>query len=237
VFTPHYRSLGRDKVPPACEPLRAPLYLTCAATYDDARFTVSPKADLPPSTNSRLLQTAAELFWEKGFAGTSTRELSERLGIQKASLYYHIRSKDDLLFDISIRSLDEIQQAVMSAVASASSEGRLRAMVHAHLVTALTARDMHATMLTEMRAMSADRRVAVLARRDTYERTIVEIIKAEQEAGRLRADLNAHSLSLALLNLLNWTIFWYRPDGQQTIAELADFFCDIYLYGVSTERG
>ena len=192
---------------------------------------MSPKAEPQASTNSRLLQTAAELFWEKGFAGTSTRELSERLGIQKASLYYHIRSKDDLLYDISIRSLEDIQQAVMSAVAAAPVEGRLRAMVHAHLLTALTARDMHATMLTELRAMSTDRRVAVLARRDSYERMVMEIVKAEQDSGRLRSDLDPHSLSLALLNLLNWTIFWYRPDGERTIPDLADFFYDVYVNG------
>jgi AcrR family transcriptional regulator len=192
---------------------------------------MSPKSDPQPSTNSRLLQTAAELFWEKGFAGTSTRELSERLGIQKASLYYHIRSKDDLLYDISIRSLEDIQQAVMSAVAGAPVEGRLRAMVQAHLLTALTARDMHATMLTELRAMSAERRVAVLARRDSYERMVMEIIRAEQDAGRLRADMDAHFLSLSLLNLLNWTIFWYRPDGERTIPDIADSFYDVYVNG------
>lgn len=183
------------------------------------------------STSSRLLHTAAQLFWEKGFAGTSTRELSERLGIQKASLYHHIRSKDDLLFDISVKSLDDIQQAVVAAVESAPEESRLLAMVEAHLLTALTDRSMHATTLTEMRAMSSERRVNVRIRRDAYSRIIRDVLRDEQEAGRLRSDMDAHFLGLALLNLLNWTIFWYRADGEKSIPQLADDFHEIFVHG------
>lgn len=183
------------------------------------------------TTNERLLSTAAKLFWEKGFAGTSTRELSERLGIQKASLYYHIRSKEDLLYQISIQSLDNIQQAVMEASANAKTGDILRDVVRAHMQTALTDRDMQATMLTEMRTLSDERRMDVLSKRDMYERTIHETIKAEQSAGRLRRDLDSQYLTLSLLNLLNWSIFWYKADGEKSIVELADFFYSIFIGG------
>lgn len=203
---------------------------------DSSKSAGLPRAESQSSTSSRLLLAAAELFWEKGFSGASTRELSERLGIQKASLYYHIRSKDDLLYEISIRSLDDIQQAVVTALANAPIEGRLQALVHAHLRTALEERHMHATQLTELRSMSEERRSAVLARRDAYERTVIETIRAEQAAGRLRMDLDARYLGLGLLNLLNWTIFWYRPEGPKAIEELADFFCDLYINGAAADR-
>jgi AcrR family transcriptional regulator len=49
------------------------------------------------STRQRILDVAVELFADQGFAATSTRELSERLGFTKAALYYHFHSKDDLL--------------------------------------------------------------------------------------------------------------------------------------------
>src|ERR1700683_5805223 len=57
------------------------------------------RAEAPPAedTRARVLQVALELFAERGFAETSTRELSERLGFTKAALYYHFRTKDDLL--------------------------------------------------------------------------------------------------------------------------------------------
>lgn len=183
------------------------------------------------TTNAKLLSTAAQLFWQKGFAATSTRELSDGLGIQKSSLYHHIRSKDDLLYRISMRSLDHIEQAVLAAIATSSGETRLKDVIRAHLQTALSDRDMHATMLTELRSMSAERRKEVLDRRDGYERILTEVVRAEQSAGLLRPELDTRLATLALLNLLNWTIFWFNEDGEQDIESLADFFFEIYTKG------
>ncbi len=192
------------------------------------------KIELPTeSTSEKLLSSASKLFWENGFDRTSTRMLSETLGINKASLYHHIRSKEDLLYDISIQSLDHIQEAVTTAAAAATPGDRLSAVIAAHLQTALSDRDMHATMLTELRSMNPERRAEVLARRDVYDKTILAVLEGEQKDGRLRSDLSAHMLKMALLNLLNWTIFWYRPDGEQTITELASTLHDIFVNGTA----
>jgi AcrR family transcriptional regulator len=60
-------------------------------------------------TRSRILEVAMELFAEKGFAATSTRELSERLGFTKAALYYHFRTKDDLLLALVEPVLNDLE--------------------------------------------------------------------------------------------------------------------------------
>ena len=52
------------------------------------------------ATAKELRDEEARLFWKKGFASTSTRELAESLGVQKASLYYHLESKEQSLYDI-----------------------------------------------------------------------------------------------------------------------------------------
>jgi AcrR family transcriptional regulator len=192
------------------------------------------KAELPAETTSeKLLPSAAKLFWENGFDGTSTRMLSETLGINKASLYHHIRSKEDLLHDISMQSLAHIHEAVTAAATTAEPCDRLSAVITAHLKTALSDRDMHATMLTELRSMNPEHRAEVLGRRDDYDKIILEVLEDEQAEGRLRCDLSAHMLKLALLNLLNWTIFWYRPDGEQTITELASTLSDLFVHGAA----
>lgn len=73
---------------------------------------VHPSAD---DTRARILDTALELIAEKGFAGTSTRELSERLGFTKAALYYHFRSKDDLLAALIAPALSDLAALVEGA--------------------------------------------------------------------------------------------------------------------------
>ncbi len=58
------------------------------------------------STRERILDVALDLFTEKGFDGTSLREIAERLGVTKAALYYHFASKDDILMALHMRLHD-----------------------------------------------------------------------------------------------------------------------------------
>jgi AcrR family transcriptional regulator len=196
---------------------------------------MSLKADEPVA--ARITAVAAALFREKGFAATSTRALSERLGIQNSSLYHHIRSKDDLLYSISmeaVRHMDETLDAVLAddTYALAPASERLRRVITAHLTAALGDRDMHATALFEMRALPPERRDEVVAARAGYELRLREILVQAQGSGDVVADASAQYLTLALLNLLNWSIFWYRPDGDLTIVELAEILSNVYLTGV-----
>jgi TetR/AcrR family transcriptional regulator, cholesterol catabolism regulator len=186
------------------------------------------------STNERLIRLAATEFWQRGYAATSTRELAELLGIQKASLYHHIRSKEDLLQEISVRSLDHIQRAVTEAMDAAAPGDRLRALVRAHIDTALGDRDMHAVMLTELRSMSEERRHRILELRRSYEQTLEDAIARAQTDGELRTDVSARWLTFSLLNLLNWTIFWYRPEGSLDVGEIGDRLYDMFVNGAAS---
>jgi AcrR family transcriptional regulator len=56
-----------------------------------------------PSTRERILNVALDLFTEKGFDGSSLREVAERLGVTKAAIYYHFASKDDILMALHLR--------------------------------------------------------------------------------------------------------------------------------------
>jgi TetR/AcrR family transcriptional regulator, cholesterol catabolism regulator len=188
------------------------------------------------STGGRLLPLAAELFRQKGYGLTTTRELASRLGIQKASLYHHMRGKEDLLFAISLESLERITGAVTAARDAAGPDRRLPAMILAHLETALRDQDMHTTMLIELRALSEQRQKEVRARRDAYQDLLRSVISDDQSAGRLRTDIAAEYLTLSLLNLLNWTIFWFTPGGDRTAEELAEMMSTIFLDGARVRR-
>jgi AcrR family transcriptional regulator len=85
---------------------------------------VSAPHPVRDDTRTRILDTALELIAEKGFAGTSTRELSERLGFTKAALYYHFRTKDDLLAALITPALDDLAALVHDATPRASAAAR-----------------------------------------------------------------------------------------------------------------
>ena len=184
-------------------------------------------------TAERLLDLAATLFWENGYAATTTRELAEALGVQKASLYYHMASKEDLLYEICMESLVNIHEAVSQAVGEVRDPlRRVQLMIRAHVRSMLEDREKHATMLTELKALSPGRRAEVVARRDEYETLVRGILADAQDATVLTSELPVKQLELGLLNLLNWTIFWYRPGGDLSPDEVASLLERIYITGV-----
>ncbi len=186
------------------------------------------------STAERLLDTAAKLFWTKGYASTTTREIADVLGVRKASLYHHIGSKEDLLFQISVHSLEHITREVTVAVEACDDPvERVRTLIHAHVSSMIEDQDKHSVMLTELRALSPGRRAEIVAMRDDYERLVAGVLDRACVAGVLRDDVPVKYLALSLLNLLNWSIFWFQRDGGLSPDQLADYLAALYLSGAS----
>jgi AcrR family transcriptional regulator len=84
---------------------------TLAAASDRGSESARPDARSRTDTHARIQQIAVELFTEHGYEGTSLREIAERLGVTKAALYYHFKSKEDIIL-----SLVEDYQAQMDAL-------------------------------------------------------------------------------------------------------------------------
>lgn len=191
-----------------------------------------PDAAARQPVAGRLLSTAAEMFWRQGYAGTSTRQLSRELGLQKASLYYHMGKKEDLLYEICVDSLRNIHATALRSVDRAQHpRERVGELIRGHVAAMLKDRDKHATMLTELRSLLPERRDAVVAMRDEYEGFVRSVIADAQRAGELRDDLSAKMLTLGLLDLVNGSVFWFREDGALSADELADVFAALFLDG------
>jgi TetR/AcrR family transcriptional regulator, cholesterol catabolism regulator len=179
----------------------------------------------------RVIATAAALFRTKGYAQATTRELAGMLGLKKASLYYYVASKEDLLYAISIESLRQIDSDVAAALAGSAPADELRDLITAHVSSALGNRDHHAVMLLELRSLSEPRRQEVVNSRDAYETRVRDVIARAQSEQRLRTDVDAKYLTLSLLNMLNWTIFWYQPGGPLEPAQLGKILATVFIEG------
>jgi TetR/AcrR family transcriptional regulator, cholesterol catabolism regulator len=189
------------------------------------------------STSERLLIGSAELFREKGYAGTTTRALSALAGIQNGSLYHHVGGKEDLLYRLCLGSLDDVG-AVFVAIAAEDLDPltRLEKLARRYLEQALNDRDRHATMLSEIRFLSPARQAEVVARRDANVSIVESTVRQAQETGQLRSDIDAKYLTLALFNLLNWTIFWYNPDDELSESAIAEILWSVFSVGVTGAR-
>src|SRR2546430_10190455 len=72
-------------------------------------------------TRSRILTAARELFVDRGYAGTSVRDIAEHLGMTKGALYYHFSSKEDLLYAL----VEPLLEALEEFTAHARDTGRI----------------------------------------------------------------------------------------------------------------
>jgi TetR/AcrR family transcriptional regulator, cholesterol catabolism regulator len=183
-------------------------------------------------TSDRVLMEGAKLFRERGYSAATTRELASRLGINKASLYYHVARKEDLLHQICMVSMARIYDAVAAAIEEeVEPTERIRALIRAHLRCTLTDLDMHATMMLEMKYLTGVQRDEVMDARNRYEGLVGATVSSAQRAGALRHDMQASYLRILLLDLLNWPLTWYDPDAGMSPEKLADHAYEVYVNG------
>jgi AcrR family transcriptional regulator len=174
----------------------------------------------------------AELFAQKSYAATTTRELAKALGVTNGTFYHYFPNKEDLLLAICQESLSSIIAAGEKAIAGIDDdEERVRALIAGHVSAMLGDQDLHRTMLIELRSLDRANLNLVLALRDEYSALVRGVLEQAQGSGFLRSDLDGRMLSLMLLNLLNWTIFWFKRNGAQSREEIAAVVATTFLDG------
>lgn len=181
-------------------------------------------------SSATLVRSAAALFLARGYATSTTRDLAEALGIRKATLYHYIDGKEDLLYAICRQSLDEISETIRETIATTAPADCIKEVITTHLRTVLAKQAMYSVTLMEARSLTGARKTEILAAREGYRSIVSEAVRQGQLTRRIRDDIDARYLTMALLNHLNWVLFWYTPeDGPAD--ELADIYAKLYLEG------
>src|ERR671926_1287809 len=181
------------------------------------------------SRREELSRQAARLFAQKGYHGTSVGDLAEALGVQKGSLYAHIESKADLLWEVA----SEGAAAFHAALDAVPDEGpvveRICAALRAHLRVVAEQLDVATVFVREWRYLEGERRETFVAERRRYEERFRAFFREGRERGELRTDLDDGIAALVALSAVNWAYTWLRP-GVDTDA-LADRFTALLLDG------
>jgi AcrR family transcriptional regulator len=169
----------------------------------------------------QLIDAAARLFRDKGYHGTSVREIAHATGMQSGSWVYHFRTKQDLLAAVMEQGLAEALARVDEIVAlGLPSRTTFEALVRAHLETLLgPGRDFIPVLLYEWPSLEPAARRRVLAPALRYEAAWDEVIGELQAAGEWAGPTRVDRL--LLFGALNWIARWYRADGALGLDALA----------------
>jgi AcrR family transcriptional regulator len=179
---------------------------------------------------AELTRQAARLFAERGYHGTSIGDLAKALGVQKGSLYAHIDSKQDLLYEAMQEGARAFHQALDAIPEDLAPTERIRLALRAHLRVVAEQLDVATVFVREWRYLEGDRAEEFLAERRRYEERFRTLFREGREVGALRTDLDEHAAVLLVLSAANWAYTWL-PEGADTDA-LADRFFAILVEGV-----
>lgn len=190
---------------------------------------------MPETTLDRrdqVLATAEILFAERGFAATSVRDIAEAVGIQAGSLYAHIETKEDLLWEI-VNAAAERYFAAVEPITAADllPIEKLRRVIAAHVGVITASAASASVYTTQWRHLAEPRRSEFAARRDAYEQIIRGLVYDCIREGTF-ADVDEKFATLLILSSMNWIYQWYRVDGPLTPEQIARKLTDMLFRGL-----
>jgi AcrR family transcriptional regulator len=179
---------------------------------------------------NELTRQAARLFAEKGYHGTSIGDLAEAMGVQKGSLYAHIDSKADLLWEVAREGAAAFHAALDAIPDGLAPTEKIRLALRAHLRVVAEQLDVATVFVREWRYLEGERRDEFVAERRRYEERVRALFREGRELGGLRTDLDDATATLLALSAANWAHTWLRPGAETD--ELADRFFAFLLDGM-----
>jgi AcrR family transcriptional regulator len=181
---------------------------------------------------SDIIQAAAQIIREKGYHATSMQDIADAVHLQKASIYYHIESKQDILFTILHQALDMLIKDMRAVVDSdLSPEEKLQLAMQVYIGRLTEDADLSTVLLLEYRSLEDELRVKHNKRRDRYENLWRQIIQEGVDQGVFRP-VDVSIVTFALLGVQNWMITWFKTGGRYSALELSDHFSDLFLRGL-----
>ncbi len=183
----------------------------------------------PGYDRDRMLEIAVQVFIEQGYDATSVASLAERLGLSKSALYHHFSSKEELL-EVALDEALGGLEGVLADAEGGSARERLEHVLHG-AVLVLVDKIAYVTLLLRVRGNSEVERAA-LERRRAFDRRVTALVRAAQDEGTVRSDIDPSVATRLLFGMVNSIVEWYRPSGGEGGAELASDVLAVALDGL-----
>ena len=183
-------------------------------------------------TREDILEAAAQVFRQKGFHGASMQDIAKAVSLQKASLYHHVSSKQEILLALLDRALELLLERISAiSIQEIPADQKLPEMIRAYLQILTENTDLSAVLLFEHRSLERKQHARHVPNRDKFEALWRDVLTEGVAAKRFKCDDPALT-ARAILGIMNWTLTWYRPDGPLAIDEIAGHYSNLLLKGL-----
>ncbi|MCZ8133290.1 MAG: TetR/AcrR family transcriptional regulator [Steroidobacteraceae bacterium] len=181
----------------------------------------------------QILDAAARIFLEKGYAGTSMQDVSSAVGLLKGSLYHYIDSKEDLLFHV----LKDLHEGALQYIEQCESSrdpplDRLRTLLEL-LVPYIAERAVQsAIFFRDFNQLPRERQRQIIRERDVYARVVRDLILEARRRGEVPTTVDPELAALTLVGAVSWVYHWYRPHGRLTPSEIGRQQAELLIAGL-----
>ena len=184
----------------------------------------------------RIISTAVELFHDHGLGNTTLEAVAEKMNVTKPFIYSHFKSKHDLLAEICTRALAFSHEALNRAVAEqGTATEKLRAIARGFMRALLTYQAHSVIYSREEKELDSEVVNSINQMRRDFDHRLEALIAQGVADGEFQVkDVNL--AALAIIGIVAWSQFWYRPGGRLTIDETADGVADLVLAMVGAKR-
>ncbi len=178
-----------------------------------------------------ILNKAAELFAEKGYARSSISELATACNASKSWLYHYYPSKEAILYDIMRLHVTELVTMAEEALASGGSpKEKFRTLARNFMEIYVNAGSKHIILLNDRGCLPKDLRKEIMNLQDQVVKSVVSLV-LELNPSLDKAKNYQKPVTMAFLGMINWTYIWFRKDGSVNQEQFADLAVEIFLNG------
>ena len=179
-----------------------------------------------------IIEAAKKILQEKGYHGTSMRDIAEAVGLVKASLYQHITSKEDMVCEIMLEGVREFAANLEQACTQSSTyTEKLRSAIHYHTRHTVLNTDVLAVLLENTKHLSEGQRAKVIDEQHRIEKIFTDILEGGIRAGEFRP-VDVKVAAFAILGMCNWMYRWYSEKGSRSQEAIADIFYSLTIQGL-----
>jgi TetR/AcrR family transcriptional regulator, cholesterol catabolism regulator len=182
-----------------------------------------------------IVDAAAEVFHRDGYSDGSIEEIAAAVGLLKGSLYYYIKSKEELLFLVLSRTYEQarVRIELVRAMEQLGPLDRLREYVREHIIFNATHTTKLATYYQDFELVGSDQAAVIREQRSQFEGYISELIVEAQAAGEIDASVDPKISAYLALGAMNSIYGWYRPNGRISPEELVDLGSSMIINGLA----
>lgn len=205
-------------------------------SYDRGRLNHAEAAARNASEQYLRIQCiAADLFARKGYRAVGVAEIGENVGLGRGALYYHISSKEELLFGIVIRHIEDLVASGKDAIEKEPDPRKRIYVLSRHLIEVISANISEMTVcFREAECLTGKRHKLVSNLHQAYQDIWTQTLKEGEEKGYFRP-LPTVAIK-GLLGMYFYSFIWLKPGDRQTATEIADIFANMTLSAIDASN-